>query len=248
VPTARATDLAEPVADILARVGAVVANAQPFDAKTSTRRFVIGTLDALAALFVPGLLARLRQRAPGIDLAIREAAPEAGAMTTERAWHVVRAQLDARALDLAVIPAAKSAPRIAQKRINHTRFVIAARRGHPFLRRHTLDHFCECGHIVVSQIGDARGFVDALLAKQRRSRRVVLTVPNFMLALSLVAASDLLAVVPRDLVAVHGKRLGIAATECPFALGTFDPAYVIATTAALLDAGVAWLYDQFDAV
>jgi DNA-binding transcriptional LysR family regulator len=247
-PTARAAELAEPIADILARVGAVVASAHPFDPKTSRRRFVIGTLDALAALFLPGLLAHVRQRAPGIDLAVREAAPEAGAMTAERGWDSVRAQLDARTLDLAVIPAAKSAPRIARKRINHTKFVTAARRGHPFLRRPTLDHFCECGHLVVSQIGDARGFVDALLAKQRRSRRVVLTVPNFMLALSLLATSDLLAVVPRALVTVHGSRLGIAATEPPFALGAFDPAYVIATRAALADAGVAWLYAQFDEV
>ena len=248
VPTARAAELAEPIAEILARVGAVLSSTQPFDPKTSTRRFVIGTLDGLAAVFLPSLLARVQRRAPGIDLAVREAAPEASAMTMERGWEVVRAQLDARTLDLAVIPAAQSAPRIAQKRVNHTRFITAARRGHPFLRRPTLDRFCECGHIVVSQIGDARGFVDALLAKQRRSRRVVLTVPNFLLALSLVAASDLLAVVPRDLVSVHGKRLGVAATEPPFALGAFDPAYVLATTAALADAGVAWVYDQFDEV
>jgi DNA-binding transcriptional LysR family regulator len=42
VPTARALELGEPVADILARVGRVMASAAPFDAATSSRRFVIG--------------------------------------------------------------------------------------------------------------------------------------------------------------------------------------------------------------
>src|SRR5918992_3316226 len=42
VPTARATELAEPVADILARARRVIAAAEPFDPATSTRRFTIG--------------------------------------------------------------------------------------------------------------------------------------------------------------------------------------------------------------
>src|SRR5918997_6391986 len=42
VPTARATELAEPIAEILARVRNVVATAEPFDPATSTRRFTIG--------------------------------------------------------------------------------------------------------------------------------------------------------------------------------------------------------------
>src|SRR6188508_1553863 len=39
VPTARATALAAPVADILARVRSVVSTAEPFDPAKSTRRF-----------------------------------------------------------------------------------------------------------------------------------------------------------------------------------------------------------------
>src|SRR6476660_6456427 len=38
VPTARAQELGEPVADILGRVGKVMASAVPFNATTSTRR------------------------------------------------------------------------------------------------------------------------------------------------------------------------------------------------------------------
>src|SRR6478672_9855447 len=49
VPTARAAELAEPIADILARVRRVVATAEPFDAARSTRRFALGAPDALSA-------------------------------------------------------------------------------------------------------------------------------------------------------------------------------------------------------
>lgn len=111
--------------------------------------------------------------------------------------------------------------------------------GHPFLKKPTLDHFCSCEHIVVSQIGDPRGFIDVLLEKQKRTRRVVLTVPTFLLALTIVAGSDMLAAVPRNLLDVHGKRLGPALTKVPLAVGELDPAYVVASRAALLDAGVA---------
>src|SRR5919108_4442051 len=38
VPTARATELAEPIADILARIRRVMATAPSFDPSTSTRR------------------------------------------------------------------------------------------------------------------------------------------------------------------------------------------------------------------
>src|SRR5262245_37294603 len=66
VPTARATALAEPVADILARVRNVVATAEPFDPRRSTRRFVLGAPDGALAVFLPQLLAALNQSAPGI--------------------------------------------------------------------------------------------------------------------------------------------------------------------------------------
>src|SRR6476660_2252214 len=48
VPTARATELAEPVADILARVRRIVSTAEPFDPAKSTRRFILGAPDAIS--------------------------------------------------------------------------------------------------------------------------------------------------------------------------------------------------------
>jgi DNA-binding transcriptional LysR family regulator len=246
VPTARAADLADSISDILARVGSVMGSAQPFDARQSRRRFTIGAPDALSAIFLPSLLERVRVEAPRIDLSVREAFPVATAFTVERAWESIRQQLEARTVDVAVIPAARKTPRFERKRLYDTQFVVAARSGHPFLRKPTLDHFCSCEHVVVSQIGDPRGFIDVLLEKQKRTRRVVLTVPTFLLALMMVSGTDLLATVPRNLIDVHGERLELKFKKLPMVVGDLDPAYVVASRAALLDAGVAWLFSMFE--
>ena len=246
VPTERASDLADSISDILAKIGSVMGSAKPFDATQSRRRFTIGAPDALSAIFLPSLLERVRAKAPHVDLSVREAFPMPTAFTIERAWESIRQQLEARTVDVAVIPAARATPRFERKRLYGTSFVVAARRGHPFIRKPTLDRFCGYEHVVVSQIGDSRGFIDILLEKQKRKRRVVLTVPTFLLALVMVAGSDLLVAVPRNLIDVHGDRLGLAFTDLPMATGDLDPAYVVASRAALLDAGVAWLFSTFE--
>ena len=77
--------------------------------------------------------------------------------------------------------------------------------GHPFARAPTLDRYCEMRHLVVSLTGDPYGFVDEALAKKRRSRRVAVTVPNFMMALAVISETDLIAALPRQLVAMHAS-------------------------------------------
>ncbi len=246
VPTARAESLAAPIAEILARVGAVMSSAEPFDPRLSSRRFVIGAPDGLVAIFLPALLERIRTRAPRIDLSVRDTFSEPGLMTMERAWSLACSQLDTRSIDVAVLPVARGAQRYARKRLYEDSFVIAARRGHPFLRRPTLDDYCRQSHVLVSPMGDPQGFVDILLAKQKRSRRVAVTVPNFMLALALLTSSDLIAAVPGNLIKVHGKRMGLSFVESPIELRKPDPVYAVASSAAMLDPGVAWLFEQFE--
>jgi hypothetical protein len=54
--------------------------------------------------------------------------------------------------------------------------------------------------------------------------------------------------VPLNLIEEHGARLGLKYVESPVDLPGFDPVYVIASRAALLDGGVAWLFSQFDEI
>ena len=61
--------------------------------------------------------------------------------------------------------------------------------------------------MLVSETGDAYGNVDVALKKLGRTRRIAATVPNFLLALALVAETDLIAAVPRQ-AAAYARRLG----------------------------------------
>jgi DNA-binding transcriptional LysR family regulator len=240
VPTDRATELAGPIAEILARVRTVVGAAEPFDPTKSTRRFMVGAPDGALAVFLPQLLAALRRSAPRIDIGVRQLLPARAAKVVERAWDLTLADLDARELDVAIIPIDAVPARFVGRVLFEEDFVVVTRPGHPFARNPTLDCYCENQHLLVSATGDQYGFFDMLLAGQGRSRRVAITVPNFMMALAVVAETDLLASLPRRLVAMHAARFGVVTNELPIA----HPRSIVravATKAAVTDAGVAWL-------
>src|SRR5215831_974140 len=104
VPTTRATELADPIADVLARTRSVLSTAAPFDPKTSTRRFTIGAPDGVSAVFVPPMLVELRRTAPQVDVSVRQLLPTPGEVSLERAWRVGFSRLEDRELDVAIIP------------------------------------------------------------------------------------------------------------------------------------------------
>jgi DNA-binding transcriptional LysR family regulator len=242
VPTARAAELAAPVADILARVRGVLASAEPFDAKHSTRRFVIAAPDGVSAVLLPALLADVRTVAPNVDIGVRQILPQPGARSIEQAWAGVLADLESRAMDIAMLPQDVFPARFTKRALYDEHFVAAARVGHPFLKRPTLERFCEMRHLLVSVSGDPHGFIDEALARRGRSRRVALTVPSFMMALATLAETDLIAALPSRLVAVHGAHFAVASAEIPLP-PRHDMIYAAASNAAMMDAGVAWLMD-----
>lgn len=243
VPTDRAEELAGPVAELLAQARRVVATAEPFDPATSSRRFTIGAPDgALAAILLP-LLDRLRETAPSIDIAIRQVLPLPGQVEADRAWSGGLADLESRALDIAILPVEGAPARFTLRPLFAEEFVIGMRKGHPFAKRPSLDRYCEARHLVVSMAGDPYGFVDKALAEHGRSRRIALTAPNFMLALALVADSDMLAALPKSLLSRNAQRFGLQSVKAPLPLPGFQIS-VVATRAALTDAGVAWLFEM----
>ncbi|GJD53907.1 PCP degradation transcriptional activation protein [Methylobacterium crusticola] len=240
VPTARAEDLSAAVADALARVRSVVASAEPFDPATSRRRFTIGAPDGVSAVILPPLLQRLRQAAPSIDLGICQLLPTRGETSVERAWLSSLLDLEACKLDAAVIPSDDVPARFAKQVLYEEDFVIAARAGHSFAADPNLDRYCAMQHLLVSVTGDGHGFVDRVLGEQGRTRRIALTVPNFLFALAVVAETDLLCALPRCFAATYAGRFGVVAIEAPAPLGRFR-LNAVTTKAALMDEGLAWM-------
>jgi DNA-binding transcriptional LysR family regulator len=236
VPTARALELADAIADVLVRARVVVRSADAFDPAHSGRRFTIGAPDGMAAMLLPPLLREIQRTAPRIDIGMR---------------HVLRdtatAELDARLVDVVVVPLDEVPARFVHKVILEDDFVVASRAGHPFAQAPTLDHYCSLKHLVVSTTGGPRAPIDDLLAREGRSRRVALAVPNFMLAFAVLAETDLIAALPRGLVAKSGARFGLIGTPLPFASRQYQIRAIVPKV-AMMDAGVAWLYGLFPPV
>lgn len=231
VPTERALELAEPIADVLARVGHVVASATPFAPATSKRRFTLGMADATAATLIPALLASIRRSAPSIDIGVLQVFPQ-----------TALAELETRSIDLAIAAVDEVPARFAQQVLFQEDFVIAARAGHPFLKKPSVKAYCDARHVLASVSGDAHGFIDDVLAQQGLARRVALVVPNFMLALASLAETELLTALPRSLAKAHAARFGVACVEAPFKLRPSD-LRAICLQSALRDAGLRWLID-----
>lgn len=247
VPNERASALAPAIAEVLQSIRTMVASADRFDPATSTRRFAIGAPDGVSAVFLEPLLSELRDAAPGIDISLRHLLPSAGEPDPERAWREAFASLEAGTLNIAVVPVEGAPVRFTRRKLYDEDFVLAMRPGHPFIAQPTLDAYCASQHLVVSESGDPAGFVDHVLAREGRSRRVALTAPNFMFACAIVADTDLICAIPRHFAALYAPRFGIALTDPPITFGRFQLSAFL-PSASLADVGIEWLLDQLSKV
>lgn len=189
LPTPRAQQVAAHVRAALGLLGVALGPPEGFDPASACRTFVIAAHDFASLAVLPSAMERVRREAPGITLrVIRSDArrPYAG--------------LEDGSVDL-VFGAVGDAPRgIAHAAFAPSPFVTAARVGHPRVRRRlTLKQFLEVDHLLVAPLGGQRGDVDRALERMGHQRRIALTVPDFLLALHVIARTDLIVTLPRKI-------------------------------------------------
>jgi DNA-binding transcriptional LysR family regulator len=199
---------------------------------------LVGAPDAVLTSMITPLLKHVFSAAPHVDMGLVHLMP----IRAEQPWQESLELLEQRGIDVAVLPLPVVPPRFVAVKLYEEEFVVAMRQGHPFAKSPTLAAYCSARHLLVSQSGDPRGFLDDLLAERGRTRHVTLTVPTFMLALDELAKSDLIATLPRRFVAQNAARFGLVSAELPVKRRP-DKLYAVTTKAALLDDGVAWLRD-----
>ncbi|CAO4148466.1 PCP degradation transcriptional activation protein [Methylorubrum aminovorans] len=232
-PTARADDLAGPVADALRLVRGAL-QADGFEPATAERAFTVAMSDYAAFVLLPPLLARLGVEAPGIDLRVR------GMFGRGEAVEL----LDSGEANLAVGVPVEASARILTRPLLREGFACVARRGHPaFADGVDLEAFVAVPHLLVSPEGDGAGLVDRKLAELGLKRRVVLGLPQFLVAPFIVAESDLVA----TLAARVARRcadvgVGIAVHEPPVVLPDW-PLALMWHRRADAHAATAWLRD-----
>ena len=114
-------------------------------------------------------------------------------------------------------------PSFHSEQLFEERFVCVVRRDHPFRSaRPTLTEFAALSFLEVVPTGSAGleppGFVTELLAQQGLQRRVALTVPHFLVAPSVVAASDLALVVSARMIRPYVAPLRLRTLRLPLHL------------------------------
>lgn len=207
--TPRARALCEPLAALLHEVAQLVGSSEP-DLARVQRSIRLSVADYGLSAFIAPLLSRITERAPGIDLVCL---PWSGA-------DEAHAAIDAGHLDLALSVLAPANLRF--RPILHETYVVAMRDGHPASRL-TLSRWLAHPHIVVSGRGSASGPLDTVLAARGEQRRVAVVVPSFLAVPPLLAASDLLALIPERLARLS---TGLTWTPPPLPVPGFDVALV----------------------
>jgi len=209
-PTARADALREPLREAIHALRRAVAPPAPFEPATADHRWTVAAADYAAAAVLSPVLARLREAAPGTRLAVVQIQPAMIARQAERGE-----------IDLALHTRHDAPPGLHGRVLFTERYLLAGRAGHPRLRRKpTLTQFCRLEHLVVSPDGGGfSGATDQALATLGLARKVVLSVPHFLLARSVLADSDLVAMLPERL--VRGDA-ALTLVEAPLEIAGFD--------------------------
>ncbi|WP_336778476.1 LysR family transcriptional regulator [Pantoea sp. USHLN256] len=210
LPTARAEVLREPLRLALEAVERAVATPDIFNPADADVTWRIAATDYTSSALMLPALKLIRMAAPQSRMAVLALNPPQ-----------VAQQLEKGELDLVFHSGDNAPPTLHQRKLFSERYVLAGRRDHPHLQQPpTLDQFCRLEFVMVSP--DGGGFsaaTDEALAQLGRSRRVVLSVPHFLLMQETLVNSDLVAVLPERLVR-HATQLTVV--DPPLAIAGFD--------------------------
>ena len=211
-PTPRAEAMTAPLRRWLDDARALVAPAE-FDPAHWRGAFAISSTDYMQeTLLRPASFASSARRRPGCGSRWRRSWSTGSPRSSRRrrsTWpsrsRSSRLQVSCRAGSIATSTSSRCAARILSRGAGSS----------------SLDDFCRFEHVLVSPTGGAfTGPADAALARLGRERRVRTSVPTFLLVPAMLEAEDLLAVLPRHLVAGRSGRLRLRPP--PFAIPGFD--------------------------
>lgn len=200
MPTPFAEQLAEPIGYALGMIHSGLNQHSRFDPAQVKRAVTIGMTDIGEIVFLPALVERLRQEAPGVSLS-----------TVRTTASTLREDMESGKVDLAIGPLPQLKAGFFQRRLFRQRYVCLFRKGHPLDRKRlSLADFKAAEHLVIVSAGTGHGKVDDLIQRAGVERKVRLTVPHFVSVGHILRRSDMVATVT--------ERLAESLAE-PFDLG-----------------------------
>jgi DNA-binding transcriptional LysR family regulator len=189
MPTPFAEQLAEPIGYALGMIHSGLNQHSRFDPASVKRAVTIGMTDIGEIVFLPALVERLREVAPGVSLS-----------TVRTTATTLRDDMESGKVDLAIGPLPQLKAGFFQRRLFRQRYVCLFRKGHPLDRkRMTLAEFKAAEHLVIVSAGTGHGKVDDLIRRAGIDRTVRLTVPHFVSVGHLLRRTDMVATVTERL-------------------------------------------------
>lgn len=227
--TPRAEAIREPLHTLLSELGTLVAEGVGFDPARDARTLRLAASDLTHAFILPPLRAALAERAPNVTI---EAVP----LVVD---HLPEA-MKGGAIDMAVTSLENAPPTFPARRLRREPSRLIWRKGHPAeLPPATPAALCTLDHLVVSIEGAGiLGDVDEVLRGLGLTRRIVGSVPNFLVASHVVRRTDCVAVVPGILAGIDGA--GIESGPLPIEMAPLE-IYLSWHPRARGDAAHRWL-------
>ena len=184
-PTPVAESLSAPLHDTLSAVEALI-HQGPFEPGRSDRTFRLIASDYLQRVLLPGLVAGLREEAPGVDLRLLPVVPNlAAALADDSA-------------DLALGVSYSAPERLKMRTLCSDQFVCVARPG-SWRCGDDVAGWADLPHALVAPGLAVGSTVDRALAERGLRRRIVVTLPHFLAAIAVVERSDLVLTLPERL-------------------------------------------------
>jgi DNA-binding transcriptional LysR family regulator len=209
-PTPRAERLAVAVQSALATLERALNEAEQFHPAQSAKVFRLHMSDIGEARFLPDLMVALRQLAPGVRL---ETSPLAGSD--------IAPALDSGHIDFAFgfLPTVADTQRV---QLLKDRYIVLLREGHPFIQRRRsgqalLDDLRQLEFVAVRTHSDTLRILQLLQLEDR----LRLTTEHFMVLPSIVKATDLAVVMPRNIAQIFAAGGGYALIAPAFPLRDF---------------------------
>lgn len=185
-PTPYAQHLAEPVLYALNALQSVLTRRDSFDPLTSTRTFHLAMTDIGEIYFMPPLMERLSQLAPGIRMSTHR--PNTGDLQNDMASGSVD-------LTLGLQPNLQVG--FFQRRLFQQRYVCVYRSGHPKARTPmSLEMFSALEHVSVVAANTGHSEIDLLLDRAGVKRNIRLEVPHFVAVGHILHSTDMIATLP----------------------------------------------------
>jgi DNA-binding transcriptional LysR family regulator len=185
-PTPYASQLAEPIADALTTIRDSLERQLEFDPATSTRKFTVAMTDLGEIHFLPRMMRRLGEAAPGVTIS-----------TVRNTAVNLADELEAGRVDMAIglLPQLKAG--FFQRLLFRQRYVCIFRAGHALDREAmSLQDFEAAQHIVVVAGGTGHAIVDDTIERRNVKRNVRLSVPHFVALGHILSTTDLIATAP----------------------------------------------------